>query len=144
MKYDDASWHYGGDYPKDLPPEAGATHIGMFLAWAMLRDLAGEIRREDSQPSLEKLRARQMTGRDFLLKECDEKLTDEDLNEIGNQFALSYYEQTYLTDYCDTLLEDDSVYHIADTWENFDRLAEVLDRRLAEWRSKRPTNEGLV
>ena len=33
MKYDDASWHYEGAYPADLPPEAGATHIGMFLAW---------------------------------------------------------------------------------------------------------------
>ena len=33
-KYDDASWHYGGDFPKDLPIEAGATHTGMFLALA--------------------------------------------------------------------------------------------------------------
>ena len=24
MKYDDASWHYGGNFPKDLPTEAGA------------------------------------------------------------------------------------------------------------------------
>ena len=23
MKYDDASWHYGGDFPADLPQEAG-------------------------------------------------------------------------------------------------------------------------
>ncbi|WP_262497415.1 DUF7832 domain-containing protein [Pedobacter caeni] len=28
-KYDDASWHYGGDFPKDLPQINGATHIGM-------------------------------------------------------------------------------------------------------------------
>jgi hypothetical protein len=33
MKYDDASWHYGGDFPADLPREAGSTHIAMFLAW---------------------------------------------------------------------------------------------------------------
>src|SRR6266404_3538306 len=36
MKYDDASWHYGGDFPEDLPREAGATHTGMFVAWALL------------------------------------------------------------------------------------------------------------
>ena len=36
MKYDDAGWHVGGDFPDDLPPEAGATHIGMFAAWCML------------------------------------------------------------------------------------------------------------
>ncbi|MGN6118448.1 MAG: DUF7832 domain-containing protein, partial [Rhodanobacter sp.] len=43
MKYDDASWHYGGDFPKDLPDEAGATHTGMFVAWALLSGLAGQI-----------------------------------------------------------------------------------------------------
>ncbi|RML48695.1 DUF7832 domain-containing protein [Pseudomonas avellanae] len=32
MKYDDASWHYNGNFPSDLPDTAGATHIGMFLA----------------------------------------------------------------------------------------------------------------
>jgi hypothetical protein len=134
VKYDDASWHYGGDYPKDLPSEAAATHIGMFLAWAIERDLVGDVHREDSTESLERVRARQMTGREFLLKECDEKLTDEDLNDLGNEFALSYYEQKYLTDYCDTLVEGDTAYHVPDTWENFDRLAPVLDQRLADWK----------
>jgi hypothetical protein len=36
MKYDDASWHFGGEFPKDLPEEAAATHTGMFVAWAFL------------------------------------------------------------------------------------------------------------
>jgi hypothetical protein len=30
MKYDDASWHAGEDFPKDVPEDAGATHTGMF------------------------------------------------------------------------------------------------------------------
>jgi hypothetical protein len=29
MSYDRADWHYGGNYPKGLPPENGGTHIGM-------------------------------------------------------------------------------------------------------------------
>jgi hypothetical protein len=37
-KYDDASWHYGGDYPEDLPNENVATHIGMFLQWCIEND----------------------------------------------------------------------------------------------------------
>jgi hypothetical protein len=36
MKYDDASWHYGGDFPTDLPRKAGSTHIALFLACAVL------------------------------------------------------------------------------------------------------------
>jgi hypothetical protein len=47
MKYDDSSWHYGGDvFPEDLPPEAGGTHIGMFLAWAIMNYLESEMHSE--------------------------------------------------------------------------------------------------
>ncbi|WZB61364.1 hypothetical protein WJ970_29215 [Achromobacter xylosoxidans] len=48
MKFDDASWHYEGDYPADLPESAAATHIGMFLAWALLHGMAGEELIDDS------------------------------------------------------------------------------------------------
>ena len=136
MKYDDASWHYGGDFPKDLPPEAGATHIGMFLAWAILRDLVGELHREESAQSVEKVRERQMTGAQFLVQECDEKFTDEDLSEMGNAFARQYYEDDYFNDYCDVFDEVEEVYRLEDTWSNFDRLAPILDRRFQEWRQQ--------
>lgn len=134
MKYDDASWHYGGDFPKGLPPEAGATHIGMFLGWAILRGLVGELHREESVESLRKMRAREMTGRDFLLQECDEKFTDEDLNEEGNAFAAAYYSSKYLDDYFDALPEVGNAYDVADTWDNFDTIAAILDDRFAEWK----------
>ena len=39
MKYDDWSWHSGREFPAGLPPEAGAIHIGMFVAWALLHGL---------------------------------------------------------------------------------------------------------
>jgi hypothetical protein len=45
MAYDRADAHYGGNFPSDLPPEAGATHIGMFLAWVILNGLEGEFHR---------------------------------------------------------------------------------------------------
>jgi len=41
-KYDDASWHYGGEYPAGLPNEAAGTHIGMFFAWCMLNGCASK------------------------------------------------------------------------------------------------------
>ena len=54
--YDLTDWHYGGDYPPDLPPENGGTHIGFFLAWAIHRGLQGEIHDEESAPALEVVR----------------------------------------------------------------------------------------
>ena len=35
---DRADWHYGGDYPKELPIENGGTHIGMFINWIIDND----------------------------------------------------------------------------------------------------------
>ena len=91
MAYDRADWHYGGDFPADLPPENGGTHIGMFVAWAISHGLEGDLRREDSAASVEAVRERRMTGREFLFGACDEKFWEEDLSDEGNAFAGWYY-----------------------------------------------------
>jgi len=91
MKYDDASWHYGGDFPEDLPNEAGCTHIGMLLAWCHINDLAGELHLEDFHEDLEKIKNREVTPGRYLEIACDEKFTNEDLNEEGNNFCQFYF-----------------------------------------------------
>lgn len=142
MKYDDASWHFEGDFPSDLPPEAGATHIGMFLAWAILRRLEGERLTEDCADSLERVRQRALTGAQFLLAECDGKLTDEELDDLGNEFAKFYLgtpdaDGDYTGDYSDVLANDaPSIYHVADTWINFDLLKPKIDQRFDAWRAR--------
>jgi len=143
MAYDRADWHYGGDYPKDLPPENGGTHIGMFLAWAIINGLEGALHREESAASLAAVRARQMTGRQFLFKECDQKFWDEDLNEEGNAFAKDYYDSNnasgfrYDEDY-DQIFGAGlpTLYHLEDTWHNYDKIAAVITQRFEEWRKK--------
>ena len=134
MKYDDASWHYGGEFPAGLPIENGGTHIGMFLGWVITRDLVGELHLEESAPRVQEVKDRRITGRDFLFFECDGKLIDEDLNATGNSFAMAYYESTYSADYYDNAFpEGEDPYSVEDSWANFDRLAEILDRRFSEW-----------
>jgi hypothetical protein len=142
VAYDRLDWHVGGAFPADLPEEAGATHIGFFLAWAITRGLEGELHHEDedSQKSLLAVRERRMTGRAFLLKECDTKFWEDDLNDIGNGFARTYYgaerAPSYLDDYVALLSEGlPSEYHVEDSWENFDKVAALLDRRFAEWKA---------
>lgn len=138
MKYDDASWHYGGDFPPDLPMEAGATHTGMFVAWALLSGLGGELHTEEFPDDLEKLRRREITPGANFLRVCDGKFTDEDLNEIGNRFAADYFDLStgeYLEDYEEILGDDvEEIYRVADTWENYDLLKPVLDERFRDWR----------
>lgn len=132
-KYDDASWHSGGNFPKDLPAKAGATHTGMFFAWALLSGLAAE----DFPDDLSRLRDRRITPGAFFLA-CSGKFTDEDLNDEGNAFAAAYFDLQkgkYITDYEATFGKDGpTLYHVADSWENYDRIAPLLDDRFKAWR----------
>ena len=144
MKFDDASWHYGGDFPEGLDPSAGATHIAMFLAWAAFRDLLSEIHTDLSSGELERLRSRTVTPTQWFMHNCDGKFLDEDLNEEGNLFAKSYYDTSeaekpsgsYLEDYERTFPNTASLYEIPDNWETFDRLAPMIDQRFVQWRAK--------
>jgi hypothetical protein len=144
MKYDDASWHGGENFPADLPPEAAATHTGMFLAWALLSGLGGELHVLDQPEDLDRLRKRKLTPGQYFLLACDGKFVDEDLNAEGNAFAQAYFELetgSYLGDYREFLVKGlPSEYHVADTWANFDKLKPILDRRLANWRRGRPAD----
>ena len=138
MAYDNADWHYGGDYPEGLPPENGGTHIGMFIAWAIHNGLEGDIHHEDAAEALAAVRDRTMTGREFLMTQCDEKFWEVDLNDEGNAFAQDYYSTNhYFNDYNDAVGDGlPSLYHVEDTWENFDKVAAVLDQRYEEWKSR--------
>ncbi len=139
MKYDDASWHYGGDFPADLPQAAGATHIGLFLSWMLLNGHGSDLR----AAGMDQLRLRAQTPGAWFLDNCDEKLAAEDLSEEGNRFAAVYYlhdeEQvedgspSYLLDYMGRFPEH-GAYQVPDNWESYDRLAPILAHRFALWR----------
>jgi hypothetical protein len=142
-KYDDASWHYGGDYPEDLPNENAATHIGMFMAWCIENDLMSEEQKEESGEDLQKVIDHKMTGAKFLINNCDEKFIDEDLSELGNDFTKAYYENdakfakkysSYDDDFAFIFDEYETSYHVEDTWENYERIKKVIDQRFQEWK----------
>ncbi|RYD71964.1 MAG: hypothetical protein EOP53_22755 [Sphingobacteriales bacterium] len=74
-KYDDAFWHYGGDFPEELEKEAGATHIGMFISWCIDNNLMSEMQEEDAGDDIQLVKERKMTGAEFLINNCDEKFS---------------------------------------------------------------------
>ena len=137
MKYDDASWHYGGDFPNNLDDEAGATHIGMFVAWCLLNDLAGELHTDEFPEELKKLTNKESTPGKWFINNCDEKFTDEDLNELGNKFCKYYYaaeNAPYLGVYESTLSSNIShLYAVPDSWESYDKLEPKIKSDFNEW-----------
>ena len=136
MTYDRADWHSGGDFPEELSYEHGATHIGMYLAWAILNGLEGGFLNDNFSESLQAVRERRMTGAEFLLQECDGKFWDEHLSPEGDEFTKLYYAKRYSNDYASTFVDQPSVYHVADTWENYERIGEKIDSEYQHWKDR--------
>lgn len=135
--YDNAKWHYGGNFPKGLPDTQGGVHTGMFLAWLVLHDFQSALIAPEEVASVKQ---RAMTGTELLWK-YDEALVSDMLSASGNSFAGWYYgpagSGSYFADYVDTLARDRGPYEVASTWDNYDKLAPVIDQRFREWSSRR-------
>lgn len=136
MIYDRADWHYTGDYPRDLPPQNGGTHIGFFFSWAVHHQLESEQLAQSDPEALAAIRARQLGGREFLARHCGGQLGESELNATGNAFAHDYYDsELYFKDYAETLAAGcPSLYHVDDTWANYDVMAPVIAGRFEAWK----------
>lgn len=156
-KYDDASWHYGGDFPEGIPEKNSATHTGMFLNWCINNDLVSEELKGDTEDEIEKLKRREITGADFVIDALDGKFSEYDLDDLGNAFAKDYYVDetdfgdkfsSFATDYInifDSVAEEsdfeyETFYHIEDTYENYDLMKQIIDHRFQEWKDYRNLN----
>ena len=106
----------------------------MYLAWLSDKHLLAPWFEEDFKAELVQLRQRQVTPARFL-GIVDGALVSDMLNEQGNAFSTAYYlSNQYFSDY-DRLLASTlpSTYHVADTWENFEKLRSQIDERYEEW-----------
>lgn len=139
MSYDKVEWHSQGEgFPDDAKPEQGGTHIGMFLTWIIDNNLIGELYKESSMDSINKVKNREITGRDFLIEECDSKFYDEVVDDEGNEFIKYYYDvenSTYFGDYANVFDDYEGIYDVENSWENYDKLKPVIDMRYQDWKS---------
>ncbi len=137
--YDKAKYHYGGNYPADLPREQAFVHTGMFLGWIMDNDLYSEWFKGEMGGYIDAFKAREMTGAK-VYEECDGELDDEMLNEEGNAFAQDYFDfeqGRYVDDYDELLAHDlPSIFHVEDTWNNYKIIAQRISDRYVEWKRK--------
>src|SRR5690606_8003805 len=62
-------------------------------------------------------------------------LAPEFLDQTGNEFSRFYYTSgLYRQDYEETLAADvATIYHVDDTWQNYEKLRSRIDARYAEW-----------
>lgn len=141
MKYDDAEFFFLNFETDTLPNSAGATHIGMFMAWMILHEMVSDAHRQDDADSIAQIKSRQITGAQFVIELMDGKLFDDDLSALGNEFAAAYYDTDYLRDYMQAMgVNDDTAddfCRVDDTWANFAKIARVLDLRFDAFKKAR-------
>lgn len=142
MKYDDASWHYGGEFPENSPKEYGATHITLLMKWCFQKGWAGEIHTEDKACSaeLQKVIPNELSATDYFMRWCDGKLTDKDFNDQGNVFLKEYYGKEgarYLLDYADVF--GDLIYIKGESEHDFSKFSAMVEKRYQEFsRNNKP------
>lgn len=135
--YDKAKYHYGGNFPEELDDFQGYVHTGMFICWLIDNDLLDEDFFEDSAEDIKRVKNRELTGAQFYEIQMDGVFAIEEVSELGNRFALQYFDfdtGEYLNDYEKTLASHlPTLFHIQDNWENYEKIRKVIDRRFAEW-----------
>jgi hypothetical protein len=101
VKYDDASWHSGGQFPVGSPKEYGGTHIALLLKWCFLKGWAGDLHLSENPADVALVKSGKKSATEFLFQRCDGKFTAEDLSQSGNAFISEYYGKNgkYLNDY---------------------------------------------
>ena len=137
MAIDRIDWHADSAIEEGLGWDNAGTHIGIYLAWIVQNNLVGEIHLEESAEELQLLKDRKITGRDYLIELCDEKFWEEDLNAEGLAFTQYYYEgdAIYFGDYEEVLAQHAAgIYHVKNTWENYDVMAKTIDERYQAWK----------
>ncbi len=134
--YDKAKWHFGGDYPADLPPEYAYTHAGYFFGWIVDNNLVDPEFHDDFENEIGRFRDREISARELFII-ADGALVDDMMSDIGNGFAVAYFDfdrGKYLDDY-DSLLcvGCETMYHVEDTPENYARICARITERFHEW-----------
>lgn len=137
LVYDKARFHYEGEFPDGLSVEQAFVHTGLYLGWLIERDLCSAEFLENAGELIPQFRAREVTG-PAIYQECDGALVDDMLSDEGNAFSRAYYDfetGRFLADYEQALARDlPSLYHVEDTWENYETLRSLLDSRFEAWR----------
>lgn len=140
--YDNAKSHFLGNFPDSLPIEQAYVHIGMYLGWIIDKGLYSPFFEEEASNQIFRFRRREISCT-ILSEIWDGYLGFELFNQQGNLFTYYYYGGgLYKTDYDEILVKAlPSIYHVTDTWENYEKMKARIDVRFEDWRRVVGTKE---
>jgi hypothetical protein len=134
--FDKAKYHFESIKEADLDEEQAYIHTGMFLAWIVKNNLFSEFFMEESQNEIELTKSEKIPPSELYMN-WDGVLIGELLNKIGFNFAIEYFDfdnGEYVNDYEMILASDDpDMFRVKNNWENYHKLAKVIDERFEKW-----------
>jgi hypothetical protein len=133
--YDNAKAHFLGNFPKSLPIEQAYVHIGIYLGWIIENSLYSEFFEEEASNQIFRFKRREISCT-ILSEIWDGYLGHELFDQTGNMFTYYYYAGgLYRRDYEEVLVESlPSLYHVQDTWENYEKMKARMDMRFQDWK----------
>lgn len=137
-------------FPPELPPEAAATHMGLFLGWAIERKMISEEMQARYATELKAFCDRSLTGVQ-IVDRLGGVLESSFFSDELRRFSERYYPKCgrFMFDYVHTFMRQiidsvpQSMYQVSGSWKNQARLSATLDERLDEWRQYPPAAEHI-
>ena len=138
--YDDASWHLRGTVPAGTTERQAFTHIGVYIAWLISRDLQNASFFAHIEEGASYIKAMVQTGRtpSKFRRMIAATLPSEVMNPVGRAFTDWYYggpRSRYLDDWVDTFGDIANSYRVPDNRSTLDSITPVIDARYAEWQA---------
>jgi hypothetical protein len=138
--FDKAKWHLNADFPNDLDQHQSYVHSGLFICWLIENGLLEEDFKTENSKGINLLLSRQVPPSQFYIDYLDGVFDAAGLTQEAIKFTSDYFnfeKGNYVTDYLATLDPSDnlpSLFHVAGTWENYDKLKLLINRRFTEWK----------
>lgn len=133
--YDLAKNHFLGDFPASLPIEKAYLHIGIYMGWVIDMKLYSEYFEEEASTEIYRFSRREI-GCIILAEIWNGALSHELFNDETNLFTYYYYAGgLFKKDYTEVLVKSHkTIYHVEDTWENYEKLRDRMTERFIEWK----------
>lgn len=132
--YDHAKMHLGSAFPESLPMEQAYVHIGMYLGWVIESGLYSDYFGDEGSTEIFRFKRKEISCT-ILSEIWNGYLAFEFFSKTGNNFTLFYYTSgLYRHDYEEILGHElPTIYHVDDTWPNYDKLKARINQRYVEW-----------
>ncbi len=138
--FDKAKYHFDSINEAELNEEQAYVHTGLFFAWIIKNDLYSEFLLEESKDEVEQTKSEKISPSKLYMN-WDGVFIGELLNKVGFNFTMDYFEfdkGKYVNDYEETLSSDNDpdIFRVKNNWENYHKLAKVIDNRFKKWNKK--------